>query len=127
MSSKNNPSSVRFLKTLLTAGGVIDVIIMDEEHSEDDSDTDNDIQIQAVMKHKAINRLSCKSSISLFRSLRSLSAVVSDLLMNEAIANYARAKVEKNEDSGVESANSLDNAGKIEIFGNIKINSCFRF
>jgi len=47
------------------------------------------------MKHKAINRLS----------------LVSDLLMNEAIANYARAKVEKNEDSGVESANSLDNTG----------------
>ena len=40
--------------------------------------------------------------------------------MNEAIANYARAKVEKNEDSGVESANSLDNTGEVdEIFGNI--------
>ena len=107
----------------MTTGGVIDAILMDEEHSEDDSDTDEAIQIQAVMKHKAINRLSCKSSISLFPFLWSLSAVVSDLLMNEAIANYARAKVEKNEDSGVESANSLDNTGEVEdIFGNIKIN-----
>ena len=96
---------------------------MDEEHSEDDSDTDEAIQIQALIKHKTINRLSCKSWIPLFTSSRSLSAVVSDLLMNEAIANYARAKVEKNEDSGVESANSLDNTGEVEeIFGNIKIN-----
>ena len=83
----------------MTTGGVIDAILMDEEHSEDDSDTDEAIQIQALMKHKTINRLSCKSWIPLFTSSRSLSAVVSDLLMNEAIANYARAKVEKNEDS----------------------------
>ena len=41
-------------------------------------------------------------------------AVVSDLLMNEAIANYARAKVEKSEDSGVESGHSLDNTGGVE-------------
>ena len=107
----------------MTTGGAIDAILMDEEHSEDDSDTDEAIQIQALIKHKTINRLSCKSWIPLFTSSRSLSAVVSDLLMNEAIANYARAKVEKNEDSGVESANSLDNTGEVEeIFGNIKIN-----
>ena len=41
--------------------------------------------------------------------------MVSDLLMNEAIANYARAKVEKSEDSGVESGqgHSLDNTGGV--------------
>ena len=33
--------------------------------------------------------------------------------MNEAIANYARAKVEKSEDSGVESGHSLDNTGGV--------------
>ena len=39
--------------------------------------------------------------------------MVSDLLMNEAITNYARAKVEKSEDSGVESGHSLDNTGGV--------------
>ena len=61
MSSKKNPSFVRSLKTQMTTGGVIDAILMDEEHSEDDSDTDETRQIQTAMKHKAINRLSCKS------------------------------------------------------------------
>ena len=41
-------------------GGAIDAILRDEEHSDHDSDGEEEIQIQ--MKHKAINRLSCKSS-----------------------------------------------------------------
>ena len=40
--------------------------------------------------------------------------MVSDLLMNEAITTYARAKVDKSEDSGVESGNSFDHIGKIK-------------
>ena len=47
--------------------------------------------------------------------------MVSDLLMNEAIANYARAKVEKSEDSGVESGHSLDNTGGV---GNTFVSWC---
>ena len=42
--------------------------------------------------------------------------MVSDLLMNEAITTYARAKVEKSEDSGVESGNSLDHTGEKKHF-----------
>ena len=45
--------------------------------------------------------------------------MVSDLLMNEAFTNYARAKVEKSEDSGVESGHSLDNTSGTE-------NICFQ-
>ena len=45
---------------ILVTGGAIDAILRDEEHSEDDSEGEEEIQIQ--MKHKAINRLSCKST-----------------------------------------------------------------
>ena len=44
----------------MVTGGAIDAILRDEEHSEHNSDDEDEIQIQ--MKHKAINRLSCKSS-----------------------------------------------------------------
>jgi hypothetical protein len=41
-------------------GDAIDAILRDEEHSEDDIEGEEERQIQ--MKHKAINRLSCKST-----------------------------------------------------------------
>ena len=44
----------------MVTGGAIDAILRDEEHSDHDSDDEEEIRIQ--MKHKAINRLSCKST-----------------------------------------------------------------
>ena len=43
---------------IVVIGSAIDAILRDEEHSEDNSNTDDDIPIQK--KHHAINRLSCK-------------------------------------------------------------------
>ena len=45
---------------ILVTGGAIDAILGDEEHSEHGCDDEEEIQIQ--IKHKAINRLSCKST-----------------------------------------------------------------
>ena len=44
----------------MVTGSAIDAILRDEEHSEHNSDDEDEIQIQ--MKNKAINRLSCNYS-----------------------------------------------------------------
>merc|ERR1712083_176247 len=65
------------------------------EGDQDSEYTNKEMQVETLKKHKGFNRFS----------------LVSDLLMSEVIANYAREALEKNEDSGVESGNSFDNTG----------------
>ena len=81
------------------------------EGEEDTEYTKKEMQAETHNKQKGFNRLSCNDEF-LFQFHVKHIAVVSDLLMSEVIANYARKALEKNEDSGVESANSFDNTGE---------------